>query len=51
MDEAHPIAALQHVALNPVRARVAARAEDWRWNVRAPLDGKDDGQSDRCSIA
>jgi len=44
MDEAQLIAALRYVALNPVRARLAARAEDWTWSsVRAHLDGKDDG--------
>jgi putative transposase len=29
MDEDHLMAAIRHVALNPVRARLAARAEDW----------------------
>ena len=44
MDEAHLIACVRYVALNPVRARLAARAEDWAWSsVRAHLDGKDDG--------
>lgn len=32
MDEAHLGAALRYVALNPVRARLVARAEDWRWS-------------------
>lgn len=44
MDEAHLIAAARYVALNPVRARLAARAEDWSWSsVRAHLKGEDDG--------
>ena len=44
MDEAHLISAVRYVALNPVRARLAARAEDWPWSsVRAHLVGKDDG--------
>ena len=31
-------------ALNPVRAGLAARAEDWRWSsARAHLEGRDDG--------
>src|SRR6202789_2286051 len=30
MDEEHLGAALRYVALNPVRARLVARAEDWR---------------------
>ena len=29
MDEAHFVTALRYVALNPVRARLVARAEDW----------------------
>jgi putative transposase len=44
LDEAHLVAAARYVALNPVRARLVARAEDWRWSsVRAHLDGRDDG--------
>jgi putative transposase len=44
MDEAHLAAAVRYVALNPVRARLAARAEDWPWSsVHAHLAGRDDG--------
>lgn len=32
MDETHLAAALRYVALNPVRARLAKRATDWRWS-------------------
>lgn len=43
MDEEHLMAAVRYVALNPVRARLVARAEDWRWSsVRAHLAGEDD---------
>ena len=36
MDEEHLAAAVRYVSLNPVRARLAARAQDWRWSsVRA----------------
>ena len=43
MDEQHLYAALRYVALNPVRARLVARAEDWRWSsVRAHYAGQDD---------
>ena len=43
MDEQHLYAALRYVALNPVRARLVARAEDWRWSsVRAHYGGQDD---------
>lgn len=44
MDERHLLVAARYVALNPVRAGLAARAEDWRWSsVHAHLAGKDDG--------
>ena len=43
MDEAHFVTALRYVALNPVRARLAARAQDWPWSsTRAHLAGTDD---------
>ena len=43
MDEVHLIAAVRYVSLNPVRARLAARAEDWAWSsARAHLAGRDD---------
>lgn len=39
MDEAHVMAAIPYIALNPVRARLVSRAEDWRWSsVHAHLD-------------
>ena len=44
MDEAHLPAAVRYVALNPVRAKLVARAEDWPWSsLRAHLAGEDDG--------
>ena len=43
MDDAHLIHAARYVALNPVRARLTERAEDWAWSsVRAHLAGTDD---------
>lgn len=43
MDDAHFMAALTYVALNPVRAGLIARAEDWPWaSTRAHLRGVDD---------
>ncbi len=43
MDEDHLMTAARYVALNPVRARMVARAEDWLWSsVRAHLAGRDD---------
>ncbi len=51
MDEEHLMAAARYVALNPVRARLVARAQDWRWSsVGAHLAGKDAGQGD-CIVA
>lgn len=35
MDEAHLVGALRYVALNPVRARLVERPEDWRWSSTA----------------
>jgi len=44
MDEAHLAAALRYVALNPVRARLVERAQDWPWSsVHAHLGGEPDG--------
>ena len=43
MDEGHLMAAVRYVGLNPVRARLVARAEDWPWSsARAHLAGADD---------
>ncbi len=44
MDDSHLMAAARYVELNPVRARLAARAPDWPWSsARAHLTGRDDG--------
>ena len=43
MDEEHLHQCFRHVALNPVRAKLVARPEDWRWSsVTAHLAGRDD---------
>jgi len=43
MDGSHPPAAIRYVALNPVRARLVARARDWPWSsVGAHLKGNAD---------
>lgn len=43
MDEAHFVTALRYIALNPVRASLVPKAEDWRWSsTRALLSGQDD---------
>lgn len=44
MDEDYLLASVRYVELNPVRAKLVKRAEDYRWSsARAHLDGKDDG--------
>lgn len=44
LDEAYLGAALRYIALNPVRARLAGRPEDWRWSsVHAHLGAREDG--------
>ena len=43
MDEAHTLMCARYVEMNPVRARIADRARDWRWSsARAHLAGKND---------
>ena len=43
MDEPYLLAAARYVELNPVRTRLIARAEDWRWSsALAHLAGRDD---------
>lgn len=44
MDEAHTLMAARYVELNPVRAGLVERAEDWAWSsARGHLAGEDDG--------
>jgi putative transposase len=44
LDDLHLIRAVRYVSLNPVRARLVSRAEEWKWSsVRAHLSGVDDG--------
>ena len=52
MDEPHSLAALRYVALNPVRARLVRRAQDWRWSsTRALLDrARGDGITDIAPV-
>ncbi|QNA82918.1 transposase [Sphingomonas sp. So64.6b] len=43
MDEAHLVSALRYVTLNPVRAKLTERAEDWRWSsAGAHIAGESD---------
>jgi putative transposase len=51
MDEAHLAVAVRYVSLNPVRARLVARAHDWRWSsARAHLYDRDDGLTTRAPV-
>jgi len=52
MDEDHLLAALRYVVLNPVRAGLAARAQDWRWSsVHALLNpAQGDGLTDTAPV-
>jgi putative transposase len=52
MDEAHLMAAIPYVALNPVRAQLAKRAKQWKWSsVHAHLDSaKGDGLTDTMPV-
>ena len=44
MDEEYLANAVRYVSLNPVRARLVKRAEDWAWSsVRAHFANGDDG--------
>ena len=43
MDETHLCSAFRYVALNPVRARMVAKAQDWPWSsAKAHIAGRDD---------
>ncbi|HWK45022.1 MAG TPA: transposase [Stellaceae bacterium] len=44
MDERHTLACARYIELNPVRARLVDRPEDWPWSsARAHLTGEPDG--------
>jgi putative transposase len=44
MDEAHLHHAFRYVSLNPVRAGLVERAQDWNWSsVRCHIEGVDEG--------
>ncbi|HEY5724196.1 MAG TPA: transposase [Allosphingosinicella sp.] len=52
MDDAHLMTAVRYVELNPVRAKLAERAEDWPWSsARAHLGGRPDGLTDLQALA
>jgi len=52
MDDAHLLTAVRYVELNPVRAKLARRAEDWPWSsARAHVSGRADGLTDPRGLA
>jgi putative transposase len=52
MDEAHLVTAIRYVELNPVKAKLIERAEDWRWSsARAHVRQKADGLTDLRALA
>lgn len=52
MAEAHLMVAMRYVELNPVRARLAKRAEQWPWSsARAHVEGKEDGLTDLSALS
>lgn len=43
MDASHTLAAARYIEMNPVRAGLVSKAEDWPWSsARAHLSGRDD---------
>jgi putative transposase len=51
MDEAHAAAALVYGAMNPVRARLVPRPQDWPWSSAAALlRGRGDGITDVAAV-
>ena len=52
MDVAHLAIAIRYVELNPVRAKLVGRAEDWTWSsARAHVSAKPDGLTDLGAVA
>ena len=52
MDEAHLMTAIRYVELNPVKAQLVARAEDWPWSsAGAHVSGKPDGLTDLTALS
>ena len=52
MDEQHLHCALRYVALNPVRAGLVARAQDWPWSSASAQLGLDpDEVTDTAAVA
>jgi putative transposase len=51
MDEDHLAEAFRYVLLNPVRAKLVSKAEQWEWSsARAYLKGRDDGLTNTAQM-
>ena len=51
MDNMHAVAALRYVLLNPVRAKLSDRPEQWLWSsARAYLKNRDDGLTETADL-
>lgn len=50
MDEAHLRAAIRYVSLNPVRAKLVSRAQDWPWSSVHALLGRADSVTDSAPV-
>lgn len=51
MDEPHAQAAIIYGLMNPVRARLVQRANQWRWSsIQALLGNADDGMTDVAAV-
>ena len=52
MDEAHLLTAVRYVELNPVKAKLCARAEAWPWSsAGAHVTGRPDGLTDLAALS
>jgi putative transposase len=52
MDDAHMMVAARYIENNPVKAGMAACAEEWRWSsARAHISGQSDGLTDVAALA
>lgn len=51
MDDGHLFVAARYIEMNPVRAGMAERAEDWPWSsARAHVAGADDGVTEVAAL-
>lgn len=51
LDDAHTMAAARYIELNPVRAGLVSRPQDWRWSsANAHLGGGEDGVTDIAAL-